>query len=52
MAMAMSTAAYNGHADVLRHLITKLPRHHWQGTTGPWEPLVTPLLDTIPQEHK
>jgi hypothetical protein len=50
--MAMGNAAYTGRADTLRHLITSLPRHHWQSTDGPWDPLIELSLNAIPQEWR
>src|SRR5689334_4464814 len=52
MKMAMGTAAYGGHTNSLRHLMASLPRDHWQGASGPWNPVVVPPLDSIPQEWR
>jgi cytochrome c551/c552 len=52
MKMAMGAAAYGGHTNSLRHLIASLPRDHWQGSSGPWDPIVVPPLDTLPQEWR
>ncbi|KAF2276883.1 ankyrin [Westerdykella ornata] len=54
MKMAMAKAAYMGHANSLRHLMASLPRSHWQGASGPWNPVVlpgpwNPLLDLTPR---
>ena len=46
----MGEAAFSGFTSSLRYLMASLPREHWQGCSGPWDPLIFPPLDSIPQE--
>jgi hypothetical protein len=48
--MAMGETAYSGKAKSLDHLMTSLPPAHWQGTSGPWEPIVSPPFDSLPKD--
>lgn len=50
MKMAMGETAYSGKAKSLSHLMTSLPPAHWQGTSGPWEPVVSPPFDSLPKD--
>jgi hypothetical protein len=50
MKMAMGETAYSGKANSLGHLITSVPPSHWQGTSGPWEPIVSPPFDSLPTD--
>jgi hypothetical protein len=48
--MAMGAAAYAGHANCLRHVMASLPKEHWQGCSGPWNPFVPYPLVGVPPE--
>ncbi|KAI8930548.1 hypothetical protein NX059_012160 [Plenodomus lindquistii] len=50
--MAMGEAAYTGRVSVLRHLMADLPKSRWQGSVGPWSPLIMPPVDRIPEEWR
>jgi hypothetical protein len=50
--LAMGAAAYVGQTDTLRYLIASLPRDHWRGCSGPWDPRIfhTSTYDQGPPE--
>ena len=48
MKMAMGETAYSGKAKSLGHLMTSLPPAQWQGTFGPWEPIMSPPFGSLP----
>ena len=51
MKIVMGAAALYGHADSLCHLMTSIPKAHWQGSHGPWDPVVIfQLVEGLPRE--